>query len=132
MNASLRWRPLWLVIGWGLVAAVIWSSLTPAPPELPEVPLADKLAHAVAYALLMGWFGQLYTRPLMRLAHAFSFVLLGIVLELVQGAGSVRSLEVADMFANGVGVVIGWTALRLGADRVLLGLEQRFLSASPP
>jgi len=112
-------RPLWLGIGWLLIAVVIWLSLVPSPPTMPAIPYADKLGHLLAYGVLMGWFGQLYHRPLMRLSYAFSFVLLGVVLEMTQGMGGHRWFEVADAVANAVGVVIALLALNRGADRML-------------
>lgn len=130
----LRWRPVWLAVGWLLIAVVIWLSLIPNPPQTPEIPFGDKLNHLLAYAVLMGWFGQLYRRPLMRLGYAFSFVLLGVVLEITQGMGGYRWFEVADAVANTAGVVLAFVALRLGADRVLYRVERwiRDLSATGP
>jgi len=30
----VKLRALWLAIGWGLVATIIWLSVTPKPPDL--------------------------------------------------------------------------------------------------
>ncbi|GAB4352800.1 MAG: hypothetical protein Kow006_17600 [Gammaproteobacteria bacterium] len=125
MNAlPLRWRAAWLGVGWLAIAAVIWLSLIPDPPATPDFPYGDKLNHLLAYGFLMGWFGQLYRRPLMRLGYAFSFVFLGVVLEITQGLGGYRWFEVADAVANMVGVVLAFVALRFGADRLLHRLER--------
>ena len=59
----------------------------------------------VAYGVLMAWFCQLYRT---RIYYAAVFILMGIVLEIIQGQLGYRSFEVADMFANALGVLLGW------------------------
>jgi hypothetical protein len=102
---ALRLLPLWLTTGWVLIAAVIYLSLVPAPPEL-DLPQGDKVGHVLAYAVLMFWFMQIYGRWPVRLAAGF--VALGIVLEIVQGLTGYRTFDVHDMGANTVGVALGW------------------------
>lgn len=128
---TLQRRALWLVIGCVLIAAVIWLSLTPEPISIPVIKVSDKLEHAFAYAVLMGWFGQLYQRPMMRLGYAFSFALMGAVLEFAQGMSGERVFQVSDMVANTVGILVAWIALRNGADRVLLWFERRVMGLAP-
>ena len=112
----MRYRSLWLALGWSIVAAIVWLSLTPSPPEL-DITLGDKLGHFAAYGTLMFWFCQLYARRATRAAYAVAFVAMGIALEFIQGATGYRSYEVFDMVANTVGVLLGWgLAARTGAD----------------
>lgn len=101
-------RLLWLAIGWGLVALVVALSLVPSPPQS-GFDQGDKVGHLLAYATLMGWFGQLYP-PGWRLALAF--VALGLVLEILQGLSGYRQASMADMLANTLGVVLGGWATR--------------------
>jgi VanZ family protein len=61
----------------------------------------------------MFWFALLYRRFATRLAYAAGFVALGIALEFVQ-AHVGRDFEVADMAADALGVLLGWTAVRMG------------------
>ena len=97
-----------LAAGWLYVAAIVWLSLSPSPPDLgPEV--SDKLKHFVAYAALMFWFSILY-RGKARLAYAAGWLALGIALEFAQGATGYRSYELADMAANALGVLAGAAA----------------------
>lgn len=105
---------LWQVIGWCLVAVVAWLSLTPSPPEPPSLLEWDKAQHAVAYAVLMLWFRQAFTR---HWRWPLFLVVLGIGLELGQGFTELRMLEPLDMLANAVGVGIGLALARtpLGA-----------------
>ena len=78
---------------------------------------SDKLGHFAAYGLLMFWFCQLYLARKARIAYAVLFALLGIGLEYVQGALGFRTYEVFDMYANTLGVLLGW-ALALITPRI--------------
>lgn len=130
-EVKLRKSRQWLVIGCLLIATVIWLSLTPGPAKVLRFDHSDKLAHLLAYGLLMGWFGQIYHRPWLRLGHAFSFTLLGVVLEFAQHLGGQRDFDVADMLANATGVVLALIVLRLGAGGVLLWVERRVMGLAP-
>ena len=52
-------RPFLLILGWALVALIIYLSLTPHPPSI-HVAQGDKLGHAFGYPTTMFWFAQLY------------------------------------------------------------------------
>ena len=121
-RARLRWRPLWLALGWTLAAAIVWLSLTPSPPSL-DVAYGDKLGHIAAYAALMFWFCQLNAGRGARLAYAFGFVALGVAIEFVQRASGYRSFEVLDMLADAAGVALGWACARLAGARLLERIE---------
>lgn len=106
-SAPLRWPALWTALGWLLVLAILWLSLTPNPPQI-GIEQGDKLGHALAYTLLMFWFCQLYDSRRARIGHALGFVALGIAIEFAQRATEYRSFELWDMAADGAGIVIGW------------------------
>ena len=95
-------------MGWLLVLFVIYLSLTPSPVQL-GVEQGDKFGHVLAYATLMSWFANLYEIPARRRLCAIGFVALSVALEFVQGWTGYRTFDVADMAANAVGVVMGWT-----------------------
>jgi VanZ family protein len=121
----LRLFPLWFLLGGGLVAVVVFLSLTPKPPHLAQFAFNDKVGHSLAYAVLMGWFGQLYKGRWPLAFFALVFILMGISMEYLQMWGGVRDFEYADMLADGVGVVLGWgltTSLFKGA---LNGVENK-------
>jgi len=103
----MRYRRLWLALGWSIVAAIVWLSLTPSPPKL-DIAMGDKLGHFTAYGTLMFWFCQLYARGATRAAYAAAFAGMGITLEFIQGVTGYRSFELLDMGANARGVAIGW------------------------
>ncbi len=100
----LKWRPLWLAMGWALVIAVTVISLWP---RLPKVPVGhfDKFGHFTAYFILMAWFGFLYLRG-SHVLIASALVALGVVLEVAQHFTGYRVFEVADIGVNMLGVVM--------------------------
>lgn len=111
-----RLRILWLVLGWGWVAAIVWLSLTRSPPTI-DIEQGDKLGHFLAYGILMFWFCQLYPTTRARLGYALGFAALGVALEFAQRALGYRSYELFDMAANALGVTLGWTAALAARDR---------------
>ena len=64
----------------------------------------------MAYAPLMFWFCLLYARTQTRIAYALLWIGMGIGLEFIQGELGYRTYEVYDMYANTIGVLIGWAA----------------------
>jgi len=121
----LKLFPLWLFLGTGLVALVVYLSLTPKPPHLVDFTMNDKVGHALAYAVLMGWFGQLYHGKLPLALFALGFVLLGISMEYLQMWGGARDFEYADMLADTVGVVLGWILTASLFKGSLIWVEKR-------
>jgi len=101
----LRYRSLWLIIGWSLVSLVIYGSLTTSPVQL-DISYFDKFSHLFSYFVLMGWFVQIYTKFIQHFFWALFFVALGIALEYLQALGGVRYFEWADMLANSTGVLL--------------------------
>jgi VanZ family protein len=108
-------RFLWPGIVWSLV--ILFLSLIPGK-ELPEVDIfqVDKLVHFFFFSVLMiltcyGIYKTVYFK-IMRLRPAmigFAYSLsLGIVIEILQQYVPGRSFSYADMFANSVGVGIGY------------------------
>lgn len=100
---------LWWLLGWSMVAVILFLSLMPSPPKVGDI--SDKWQHAFAYALLMSWFAQLVTR---RWLAAIYLVVMGVGVEFVQGWSGLRYYEEMDMLANSVGVLIGWLMFTLG------------------
>ncbi len=106
-----------------MVAAIVWFSLTPAPPKF-DFEQGDKLGHLLGYGILMFWFCQLYWNTGSRIAYGAGFVLMGVGLELAQGALGFRTYEEFDMFANALGVLIGWAAALASGPRVFERIER--------
>ena len=126
-SGGLRLRRLWLGIGWTLIGLVVYLTLVPSPSGPPPFPAADKLEHALAYAVLMGWFAQLYRAPSQRWLSAGGLIALGVLLEYSQLLGGVRDFEYLDMLADAVGVLLGWLGVLTPLGRTLQILEARWL-----
>ncbi len=110
-----------------MVFGIIVLSLYPVPDVGIDLP-SDKLLHLVAYFSIMGWFVQLYG-GVTRVYYGIGFVVLGIVLELLQGLTSYRMLEVLDMVANGGGVVLAYLVGISGFDQLLARLERALFTS---
>ena len=102
-------RKALVAAGWAWAGAIVWLSLTPAPPEV-DISEGDKIGHLLAYGLLMFWFAQLYTQRRTRVAYALGFIAMGVGLEFLQAQLGYRSFDLFDMYANTVGVLLGWAA----------------------
>ncbi len=125
-DSEFQWYGLWISIGWGLIALIVYLSLVSSPPEVFEFAFADKLKHLFAYSVLMGWFTQLYLSLKARGVWALALFLLGVAVEFIQGWSGYRFFDVADMVANSLGVLLGWwlssrwlSGSLLHVDRVL-------------
>lgn len=97
----------WLAIGWGLVLFILLVSFLPVPAR--SVTAYDKANHFLSYAILMAWFTQLFPQRKLQFAYMLGFALMGIAVEFIQGLTAYRSFEIADMLANGLGLIAGWT-----------------------
>lgn len=98
-----------MALGWAWVGAIVWLSLTPSPPKV-DFEQSDKVGHFVAYGALMFWFCFLYRKKLSRVCYAAGFMGMGVGLEFIQGMLGYRTYEVFDMYANTLGVLLGWAA----------------------
>lgn len=124
---SLKLKPLWLLMGYGLVAFVIYSTLDTDPIQL-DVYVSDKLMHMSAYFGMMGWFLQIYHEKKMQIILAIVFVSMGVALEYLQDMGGVRFFEVNDMAANAAGVMLAWSLVKTPFPKTLFYIETKLLS----
>jgi len=125
-NPHLKYRKVWLFAGWILIFTIIYLTLTPSPPDLMDnISFGDKIGHFISYAVLMLWFCQLYIEFKLRLFLSLAFISMGIALEFLQGFGGVRLYEIADMFANSAGVLIGASLTYIGFGNVLHNFEKK-------
>ena len=128
MRRPLRYFRWWLALGWLIVIAVVTLSLLSNPPIYVPIRFGDKVGHVLAYAVLMGWFVQLFHSRGLLIAHALLLIGMGIGLEFLQGYSG-RHFEYADMAANTTGVLLGLLLLLTPGDSLLLRWERRFLPA---
>jgi VanZ family protein len=116
MCADLKYRLLWQVVGYGLLATVIFLSVTSRPVDLgPDFAFKDKMYHVLAYFVLMTWFAQIYHRANARYVIAAILILMGVLLEFIQSYDPARYYEYGDMLANSAGVIFGfWVTMDAG------------------
>ena len=123
----MKLKNLWLAIGLALVLLVIVASLIPNPPSPVEFKGSDKLEHFAAYAFMMLWFAQIYTRNRVRWAIALALVMLGISLECLQRLTGYRTFEYADMGANTAGVLCALLLAQTPLSKGLAVVERSLL-----
>ncbi len=127
MIESLRYRNLWLGIGWLMVLTVLVLSLMPKPPQPMHFVGADKVEHVLAYFIMMGWFAQLYHATRERVLVATGLIALGIVIEILQPMLGPRYFEWWDMLADSIGVLLAWLLAGPRLSMLLLAFERRML-----
>ena len=131
-EGGLRYRPLWLAVGFGLVAVVIYLSLATEAPDPGRIE-GVKSGHLAAYFVLMLWFSQIFRAWWQRLLIGVALTLMGIGLEYAQGMTAHRTFAYADMWDNAFGVVLGlaeaFTPLGTTLQRVEARIGRSSLSA---
>jgi VanZ family protein len=126
-------RPVWLTIGWLLVALVVYLSLKSGWLPLDALgrdpvvhDLSYDVSHVLAYGTLMLWFLQLY--PISRRPWiALGLLVLGAALEGLQGLTPDREPSIVDMLADTIGIGVGWLLGHTRLSRTLEILETRIL-----
>lgn len=122
LEDPLVWLPVWRLSAWLLVVVVVVLSLVPT-----GVPTGfeggDKLQHLLAYMVLGYWFAVLYPRQ-QRLS-LLGLILLGAVLEGVQGLVPARMASPFDLLADALGVMLGARLAGTRARGLFAWLEQR-------
>jgi len=123
-EGALRYRALYLSIGFGLVGLVIYLSLGSDAPDLGRVEDV-KSGHFIAYFVLMLWFAQIFQSWKLRLAIGVALTLMGIGLEYAQGMTTYRTFAYTDMRDNALGVVLGLAAAMTPLGAALVKVEAR-------
>jgi VanZ family protein len=122
LRPELRFRKLWFFIGLMLVALITVLSLLPSH-DLPDVHVSDKVEHTLAYVALGFWFGCLVARrDLIWLGLAL--VAFGGLIELLQGWMALgRQADIRDLWADVLGVAIGFVLVLSPLGRIARWLE---------
>ena len=123
-SPDLKLRSLWLIIGYVLVAVVTYLSLTSAPIDTGlQFPYEDKMYHAFAYFTLMAWFAQIYHGRIQRYLIAIVLIVMGCSFEFLQSLDANRYAEFADIVANVLGVLAGFSLTLTEAKYTLVKIE---------
>lgn len=126
---TFRYFTAWSVVGWIGVFLVISLSLVPKAPEFLAADSGNHLGHFLAYMLIMSWFVQLHTERAW-CSFAMGFMLLGFVLEVLQGLLGYRHFDLLDLAANCLGVSAGWALGSTRMVRLLAQFDARLAGAS--
>jgi len=125
---ELKYKPLWLTVGFAMVLFVVYASLTAHPPGMDGFELSDKAMHLIGYFGLMGWFLQIYQNKKMQKILAAIFISMGVGLEFLQDLGGVRFFELNDMLANTAGVLLAWALIKTPFPKLLYYFESKIFS----
>ncbi len=112
---SLKFALVWLTGGWLLIATVLVNALLPDPAIAPGI-ISDKVLHLIVFMGLTAWFAGIYQRGVW-LRLALAMLVLGALIELLQGMIANRDPSWLDWFANGAGVFAALLLSRFGLDR---------------
>lgn len=126
VEGMLKHKNIWHSIGWLITLVIIILSLIPDPLEMTPFSASDKLMHTLAYGVSMLWFGLCFKGKKVIVIGA-GLILLGIVLEVIQGQTGYRTMSFYDIVANCTGVFIGLVLSFSPLSRSLQYIEQRFL-----
>ena len=102
----LRHISVWRSIGYLITLSIVVLSLIPDPERITPFSFSDKFLHVLAYAFSMFWFGLCFKRDKLLIIGA-GLIILGIVLEVIQGKPGYRTMSLYDIIANCLGVFIG-------------------------
>lgn len=123
----LKFQKFWSALGCLWIGLVIFLSLVPAPTQPVDIPGLDKVGHVFAYGFLMFWFGLIYNPGRAYRCLGLGFVIMGIILECIQGALGDRTFEWGDMAANALGVIAGLALSRTILSEALLRVEGKLV-----
>ena len=106
------------IVWWTSIAGVVAGSLLPVDTGNQLVPNADKIEHLLGYTWLAVLPWGVFPTVRQACRASLAMFVLGAALELAQAFVPGRYASVADIIANGTGVMLGlglgWYAVRRG------------------
>lgn len=131
VGGALRYRALWLGIGFGLVTLVVYLSLATEAPDPGRID-GVKSGHLSAYFVLMLWFAQIFRGWGQRISIGIALTLMGIGLEYAQGMTAHRTFAYTDMRDNALGIFLGLAMAATPLGTILGRVEARWIRPGPP
>ena len=119
----------WVMVGSLLIAAVVTLSLVSLTSPI-GVEGGDKYQHALAYGVLMYWWGMV--QPGRRWVWAVALPLLGVGLEGVQNLMPERHMDWRDALANTLGVAAALVILLTPLGRLLSWVDGKISNGVDP
>ncbi|MFT5897011.1 MAG: glycopeptide antibiotics resistance protein [bacterium] len=128
----LQYKRVWLALGTLTLSVVFALSINTIPPRPKTILVQDKAA--VAYAVLVAWFAQIFQHDLARLFLVSGLVLFGLGIEFAQGLVPARQFDYKDAVANTSGIVCSWGLAYTWVRNMFVKAEQlcRRLRVSGP
>lgn len=120
----MHYRRIWIALGICYIIFILIMSLSRIPDVDLEIGYADKIIHFFIYFILVGWFAQLYQKSYSRWLILFGAVLLGMLIEYLQGMTAYRSFDYADEVANTIGAACAYLLAKTRFDRLLTQFDQ--------
>ncbi len=108
----MHYRSLWLILGFFYIGLIFAGSLLKIPDINTGMSHSDKAVHFLMYFILVGWFVQLYPKPDKRIHILIGAILLGMLIEYLQGMTSYRSFDFIDEIANSIGALSAFLLAR--------------------
>ncbi|WP_444994299.1 VanZ family protein [Aliikangiella sp. IMCC44359] len=103
---SETYQSYWKLLFWIILAALLYLTLTPKPPQPISFHNIDKLYHFAAFGGFTFVFGIAFSKISYWYILLVS-ILLGIAIEVVQIYVPNRGFSIADMLADFIGVIVG-------------------------
>ena len=122
-SGRLRLHWLWIAVGAVLMLWGVYLALEPNPELRLDFPDGDKLLHALGFACLMGWWGNVFATRRARSIAAFGCLAYGVLIEGLQWLNPPRTADGFDVLADGCGIAIALLLLRTPLARVLTRAE---------
>ena len=129
LNRGLRFSGVWRFIAFLNIGIIIVLSVIPGPEHIGDIFGLDKILHIFAYGFTMFWCSICYPERKYILVFSSGLILMGIVLEIVQGLTGYRMLSVYDMTANSIGVFSGWVLARTRLSLLPSYIEKLFITS---
>ena len=125
---DLRYRKLWLTLGFCLLLLIGYKSLEPIQIVVEGFDHADLVLHFLAYFVLTAWFQQLHTRQSLLLI-AIAITLYSGALEIAQSYVPVRKTNWSDFLTNLSGILLATFLSNTSFRRTLKSFEKKFMPA---
>jgi len=127
----MHYRSLWIVLGILYIGFILAGSLLKVPDVNLQIGYTDKIIHFLMYFILVGWFIQLYHTLSSRLLVLLGAVLLGLLIEYLQGMTAYRSFDYTDELANSMGAITAFLLANTAFATLLERIDHRIYSCGP-
>jgi VanZ family protein len=124
---SLQLQLIWRGLAVAFLGVVVFMSLMPSPPQPMGLLGWDKFQHTAAYGFLAWWFLQAWEGR-RALGWCVFLVIVGCLVEVLQGLTPLRQPSLLDVLANSTGVALGALLFRGPLGGTLVALEARMPS----